>query len=75
MSSPRRRRAGELAPIGQVRFRFAGKGLWAALDTIRARAAERGYVPVRPLLVATVNFFGRCKTSNDGVLIGMPRLR
>lgn len=71
--------SGEPAPMGQVRFGLAGKGLWALLDTIRTGPARRGgFVPVETLLVATVKFFGRFKASNairDGVLIGMPRLR
>ena len=46
---------------------------------IRAGPACRGgVVPVKPLLIATIRFFGRYKSSNairDGVLIGLPRLR
>jgi len=32
---------GGLAPVGQVRFGFAGKGLWATLDALRVGCAER----------------------------------
>ena len=31
--------AGELRPVGQVRFGFAGKGLWPACTPVRGRAA------------------------------------
>jgi len=49
---------GDLVPAGQVRFGLAGKGLWQALD--RAGPAERaGIVPVKPMLIATIKFFGR----------------
>lgn len=68
---------GELIPCGLVKFGFAGMGLWQALDVIRTGPAGR-VVPVKPLLWATVKFFGRYKTSNairDGVLLGMPRVR
>jgi hypothetical protein len=71
---------GDLVPAGQVRFGFAGKRLWPALDMIRAGRAERStrVVPVEPVLMATIKFFGRYKTSNlirDGVLLDLPRLR
>jgi hypothetical protein len=46
---------------------------------IRSGPAGRGdIVPVKPLLLAKVKFFGRYKTSGairDGVLIGMPSVR
>ena len=42
------RRSSELMPAGQVRFGFAGKGLWHALDVLRAglpRARHRARAP------------------------------
>jgi len=33
---------GEPRPIGQVRFGFAGKGLWHTLDGLRAGPTPRG---------------------------------
>jgi len=73
------RAPGDLVPAGQVRFGLAGKGLWQALDLIRAGPADRaGFVPVKPMLTATIKHFGRFKSGNairDGVLIGMPPLR
>jgi bifunctional non-homologous end joining protein LigD len=71
--------AGDLVPRGIVKFGFAGMGLWQVLDTIRTGPPGRGgVVPVKPLLIATVKFFGRFKQGGairDGVLIGMPRMR
>lgn len=78
------RRAGgrepdNLRPVGPVRFGLAGKGSWPVLDNIRHGPAERGgFVPVKPMLDATVKHFGRFRTSGairDGVLVGMPRVR
>jgi bifunctional non-homologous end joining protein LigD len=70
---------GELVPRGLVKFGFTRMDLWKVLDTIRAGPSGRGgIVPVKPLLKATVKFFGRFKQSGairDGVLIGMPRMR
>jgi hypothetical protein len=61
-----------------VKFGFAGKGLWEALDMIRGGPTSRsGVVPLKPLLMATIRYFGRYKSNGairDGVLIGMPRL-
>jgi ATP-dependent DNA ligase len=37
---------GVLRPVGQVRFGFAGKGLWHLLDKLRADPARKGFVPV-----------------------------
>jgi bifunctional non-homologous end joining protein LigD len=38
-------RDGALCPAGQVRFGFAGRGLWAGLDGRRAGAVMKGIVP------------------------------
>lgn len=69
---------GALVPRGLVKFGLAGKGLWGALDMIRDGPATRsGFVPVKSLLIATIRYFGRYKSSGairDGVLIGTPRL-
>src|SRR5262249_21382309 len=48
-----------MRPAGQVRFGFAGKGLWHTLDRLRAGPAQKGYIPIRPGLLAEVKFFGR----------------
>jgi bifunctional non-homologous end joining protein LigD len=58
--------------FGEVRFGFAGKRLWSALDPLRAGAARDGVVPVRPELWLTVKYFGRHKGGaiRDGVVIG-----
>jgi ATP-dependent DNA ligase len=59
--------------FGEVRFGFAGKRLWSALDPLRAGEAGRdGVVPVKPELRLTVKFFGRHKGGaiRDGVVIG-----
>jgi bifunctional non-homologous end joining protein LigD len=45
--------AGELVPAGLVQFGLAGKGLWPALDQLRAGSAERGVIPLRMPLQAT----------------------
>ena len=37
--------AGKLVSAGQVRFGFAGKGLWSELDTLRVGPARKGVVP------------------------------
>lgn len=68
---------GGLAPAGQVRFGFAHKGLWRALDTLRAGAADQdGVVPIEPELSAEVKFFGRHKGGaiRDGVLLSVEEL-
>jgi hypothetical protein len=39
----------ELVAAGQVRFGFAGKGLWAIMDQLRAGSAGRyGILPIEP---------------------------
>jgi bifunctional non-homologous end joining protein LigD len=58
-------RDGELVAAGQVRFGFAGKGLWATLDELRACPVGRnGVVPVEPCVDAPREVFratqGRC---------------
>jgi ATP-dependent DNA ligase len=48
-------RDGELVPAGQVKFGLARTRLWDALDWRRdAGATRKGFVPVRPELVAEV---------------------
>ena len=39
-------RDGVLRPAGQVRFGFAGKGLWHKMDRLRAGPARKGFIPV-----------------------------
>jgi ATP-dependent DNA ligase len=66
--------AGGLTPVGQVRFGFAGKGLWGRLDTLRAAPADKDrVVPIEPALTVQVKFFGRHKGGalRDGVLISV----
>jgi len=66
--------AGELRPVGQVRFGFAGKGLWPALDALRAGPRRKGgFIPVRLGLMAEVKFFGRHKGGyiRDGVILSL----
>jgi hypothetical protein len=46
---------------GQVRFGFAGKGLWRTLDRLRAGPPRKGIIPVQLGLTATVKFFGRLR--------------
>ena len=62
---------GELVPAGQVRFGFAGKGLWNHLDALRLGPARKGIVPVNPRLRAEIKFFGRYKRGwiRDGVIL------
>ena len=64
-------RNGDLAYAGQVRFGFAGKGLWATLNSLRAGPSRNGVVPIEPMLRANVKFFGRHKRGfiRDGVLL------
>ena len=45
-------RGGDLAYAGQVRFGFAGKGLWSELDRRRAGPPRKSVVPVEPTLRA-----------------------
>jgi hypothetical protein len=55
---------GEVVGAGQVRFGFAGKGLWAILDELRAGSLDRaGVVPIEPGLVVRVKYFGRHLTT------------
>ena len=63
-----------LRPVGQVRFGFAGKGLWPALDRMRAGPRPRGgFIPVKLGLMAEVKYFGRHKGSyiRDGVILSL----
>lgn len=64
---------GTLKPAGQARFGFAGKGLWHALDKLRAGPARKRVVPLQPGLVAQVKYFGRYKDGwvRDGVLLSI----
>ena len=66
-----------LVPAGQVRFGFAGKGLWAMLDALRTGPPGKGgAVSIEPGLNAAVKFFGRYKGGaiRDGVLLSIERL-
>ena len=66
--------AGELRPVGQVRFGFAGKGLWQVLDGLRAGPTRRGgFIPVRLGLMAEIKYFGRFKGGyiRDGVILSV----
>jgi hypothetical protein len=64
-------RGGELVAAGQVRFGFAGKGLWQALDMLRDRPVRNGIVPVPPQLQVRVKYFGRYRRGfiRDGVIL------
>src|SRR5438477_2774903 len=66
-------RDGVLCPAGQVRFGFAGKGLWHLLDQRRVGIAEKGVVPVWLGLVADIKFFSRHKGDSirDGVILSV----
>ena len=67
-------RAGELRPVGQVRFGFAGKGLWHTLDALRAGPRRKGgFISVRRGLMAEVKYFGRHKGGyiRDGVVLSV----
>jgi bifunctional non-homologous end joining protein LigD len=61
---------GDLRPAGQIRFGFAGKGLWSELDSLRSGPMRKGVIPVQPTLQAKVKFFGRYKRGaiRDGVI-------
>ena len=66
--------AGELRPVGQVRFGFAGKGLWHTLDALRAGPRRKGgFIPVRLGLMAEIKYFGRFKGGliRDGVVLSV----
>src|SRR4051812_9678806 len=43
-----------LRPVGQVRFGFAGKGLWHVLDKLRADRTRKGFVPVQSGLAGQI---------------------
>jgi len=64
---------GDLRPVGQIRYGFAGKGLWDELDALRSGPARKGVVPVTPTLRAQVKFFGRYKRGaiRDGVILSL----
>ena len=66
-------RDGILYPAGQVRFGFAGKGLWHLLNERRAGLARKGIIPVRLSLMADIKFFGRHKGGwiRDGVILSV----
>ena len=52
--------AGELRPVGQVRFGFAGKGLWRPLDRLRAGPRRKGgFIPVQFGLTAEISHRSR----------------
>jgi bifunctional non-homologous end joining protein LigD len=63
-------RDGGVRPAGQVRFGFAGKGLWDRLDRLRAGPVRKGIIPVRLELHAEIKYFGRHKGGfiRDGVI-------
>ena len=62
-----------LVPAGQVMFGFAGKGpMGHRLDQLRdGLPSRKGFVPVRPEMIAEVKFFGRYRAGwiRDGVLL------
>ena len=62
---------GDLKPAGQIRYGFAGKGLWGALDSLRSGPVRKGIISVPPFLRASVKFFGRYKRGaiRDGVIL------
>jgi bifunctional non-homologous end joining protein LigD len=66
---------GGLVPVGEVRFGFAGKGLWKILDRLRSGPTRRGVVWIEPWLTARVKFFGRYKGGfiRDGVLLDLDK--
>ena len=66
-------RDGLLCPAGQVRFGFAGRGLWHTLDKLRAGPARKGFIPVQLGFFAKVKFFGRHKAGwiRDGVILSL----
>jgi len=68
---------GRLVPAGQVRFGFAGKGLWDKLDPLRSGTVRKGVVPVSPTMRAEIKFFGRYKRGwiRDGVILSLERQR
>jgi bifunctional non-homologous end joining protein LigD len=64
---------GDLRHAGQIRYGFAGKGLWDELDALRSGTTRKGVVPVTPTLQAKVKFFGRYKRGaiRDGVILSL----
>ena len=64
-------RDGRFYPAGQVRFGFAGCGLWGELGQRRAGPTTSSIVPITPFLSAEIMFFGRFKGNSirDGVLL------
>lgn len=66
-------RHGQLRPAGQIRWGFAGKGLWDQLDGLRSGRAIKGVVPISLALSATVKYFGRHKGGHirDGVILSV----
>jgi hypothetical protein len=60
-------------PAGQIRFGFAGKGLWNELDELRSDTTRKGVVPVTSTLQVKVKFFGRYKRGaiRDGVILSL----
>jgi hypothetical protein len=64
---------GKLAPAGQVRYGFAGKGSWRELDAVRCGPANKGVIPVNPGFCAEIKFFGRHKGGSirDGVILSL----
>ena len=66
-------RHGRFYPAGQVRFGFAGRGLWHELDARRTGSATKRIVPIAPAIAASIKFFGRYKSGliRDGVLLAI----
>jgi bifunctional non-homologous end joining protein LigD len=64
--------SGALVAAGEVRFGFAGKRLWSALDPLRIGKTLDGIVAVKPELWLRVKYFGRHKGGaiRDGMVIG-----
>jgi bifunctional non-homologous end joining protein LigD len=67
---------GNLRPAGQVRFGFAGRGLWGVLAQLRSGEPVKGVIPVHPALMAEIKFYGRYKGGSirDGVLLDLIRV-
>jgi bifunctional non-homologous end joining protein LigD len=67
-------RDGALTAAGQVRFGFAGKGLWSMVDRRRiGSGGADGVFPIDPGLVVRVKYFGRHRGGaiRDGVLVAL----
>jgi hypothetical protein len=65
---------GDLRPVAEVRFGFAGRQLCSTLDPLRTGAADRhGAVPVRPAVRLRVKHFGRHRGGaiRDGVVVAV----